>query len=62
MSRPDSILELLRRLSVAVNEGDNSNWEDILVSMEFKKGDSEKDRADASANPSVETFSSHWLY
>jgi hypothetical protein len=53
MSRPDSFLELLRRLSVAVNEEDNSNWEDIPVSMEFKKGDGEKERCDVSANPSV---------
>jgi hypothetical protein len=61
MSRPDSFLELLMRLSVAVNEKDNFNWEDIPVSMEFKKGDGEKERFDVSANPSVETFSSHWL-
>jgi hypothetical protein len=61
MSRPDSILELLRRLSVTVNKGNDSNWEDIPVSMEFKKGDGEKERFDVSVNPYVETFSSHWL-
>ena len=61
MSRPDSILELLIKLSVANDEQDKSNWENIPVSMEFKKGDGEKDKSDVSANPSVETFSSHWL-
>jgi hypothetical protein len=57
-SRPDSILELLLKLSVTECVEASSNWEDIPLSMEFKKGDSEKDRHDVGMNPSVETFSS----
>ena len=46
-SRPDGFLELLERKSVDTEIG-KSNWEDIPVSMEFKKYDSNKDKNDVS--------------
>jgi hypothetical protein len=61
MSRPDSILELIKKQSVTECAGAECNWEDIPVAMEFKKGDGEKDKRDVSANLSVKTLSSLWL-
>ena len=44
-SRPDGFLELLDRNSVDTDV-EKSNWEDIPVSMEFKKSNSDKDQHD----------------
>jgi hypothetical protein len=44
-SRPDGFLELLERKSVDTEVG-KSNWEDIPVSMEFKKSDSDAESHD----------------
>ena len=46
-SRPDAFLELLKRKSVDANVS-KSHWEDISVSMEFKKSDSDRDKHDVS--------------
>ena len=46
-SRPDGFLELLERKSVDTEIG-KSNWEDIPVSMEFKKSDSYGEKCDVS--------------
>jgi hypothetical protein len=46
-SRPDAFLELLKRKSVDADVR-QSNWEDISVSMEFKKSDSDRDKHDVS--------------
>jgi hypothetical protein len=46
-SKPDGFLELLQRKSVDTGVG-KSNWEDIPVSMEFKKSDSDRDTHDVS--------------
>ena len=46
-SRPNGFLELLERKSVDTEVG-KSNWEDIPVSMEFKKSDSNKNKHDVS--------------
>ena len=52
-SRPDAFLELLKRKSVNVDvRNANSSWEDISVSMEFKKSDSHRDKHDVSGNVS----------
>jgi hypothetical protein len=46
-SKPDGFLELLERKSVDTEVG-KSNWEDIPVSMEFKKSDSDAENHDVS--------------
>jgi hypothetical protein len=48
-SKPDGFLELLERKSVDTEVG-TSNWEDIPVSIEFKKIDSDEDKQDVGSN------------
>ena len=44
-SKPDGYLELVNRMSIDT-DAEKTNWEDIPVSMEFKKSTSSKDTHD----------------